>query len=560
MQTVDALGLDDYVRGVIAAEMPAELAGRGAGGPGGGGAHLRDHDQRGGNGYYALPRHALADVPAAWAPRPPQTDAAVAATRGRSSSTTACPATTYFFCQLRRPHREHRERLAGATPEPWLRGVPDPYDGAGGDPYHRWGADYSLAAAAAKLRGLVKGSLIGVTVLRHGASPRILLADVVGSRGTHAGDRRRSSSSASGCSPRWPLSPTITDRPGSGRGRSARAPHAAAGPVQLQRALVAARLPPACTATSFPGAPAIAIASRRSSRGSWKTDQLRLARALADRSRRALAGPGLPDRLAGASRARRRRRHPTRLRRAAGDLAAARSAGATCRAPLLAVDAPYVLYRSFFALPDSIQGADERPVNALLGAVNLLLRIAADKRPRAIVACFGAEAAAYRTELYPPYHAQRPPVPDDLAWQFEQAPGLFAAFGWSSESTDGLEADDLLGALADVEEAAGGTALIATGDRDMFQCARDAVQRAVAQAGQDRLRGGRTPTRCSAATASRRRWCPTSSPCAATRPTGCPARPGSGPRPRPSCSTRHGSLEARDRGAARASARRSPPR
>jgi DNA polymerase-1 len=144
--------------------------------------------------------------------------------------------------------------------------------------------------------------------------------------------------------------------------------------------------------------------------------------------------------------------------------------------PLLAVDAPYVLYRSFFALPDSIKGADERPVNALLGAVNILLRIAADKRPRAIVACFGAEAAAYRTELYPPYHAQRPAVPDDLAWQFEQAPGLFAAFGWNSESSDGLEADDLLGALGDVEEAAGGTALIATGDRDMFQCARDAVQ------------------------------------------------------------------------------------
>jgi DNA polymerase-1 len=144
--------------------------------------------------------------------------------------------------------------------------------------------------------------------------------------------------------------------------------------------------------------------------------------------------------------------------------------------PLLAVDAPYMLYRSFYALPDSIRGADDRPVNALLGAVNLLLRIAADKHPRAIVTCFGAEAAAYRTELYPPYHAQRPEVPDDLALQFERAPGLFAAFGWSSENTDGLEADDLLGALADAEEAAGGTALIATGDRDMFQCAREAVR------------------------------------------------------------------------------------
>ena len=82
--------------------------------------------------------------------------------------------------------------------------------------------------------------------------------------------------------------------------------------------------------------------------------------------------------------------------------------------PLLAVDAPFVLYRSFYALPDSIHGAVGRPVNALLGSVNLLLRIAADRDPRAIVLCFGAEAAEYRVELFPSYHADRPPVPDAL--------------------------------------------------------------------------------------------------------------------------------------------------
>jgi DNA polymerase-1 len=143
--------------------------------------------------------------------------------------------------------------------------------------------------------------------------------------------------------------------------------------------------------------------------------------------------------------------------------------------PLLAVDAPFVLYRSFYALPDSIHGSVGRPVNALLGATNLLLRIAADQGPRAIVPCFGAEAADYRTELFPAYHADRPPVPDDLAWQFEQAPGLFSAFGWEIASADDVEADDLLGALATVEEDAGGRALIVTGDRDMFQCVDDHV-------------------------------------------------------------------------------------
>jgi 5'-3' exonuclease len=138
--------------------------------------------------------------------------------------------------------------------------------------------------------------------------------------------------------------------------------------------------------------------------------------------------------------------------------------------PLLAVDAPFVLYRSFFALPDSIHGLDERPVNALLGAVNVLLRIAADRDPRAIVICFGAEAAEYRVELYPKYHADRPPVPDALEWQFGHAPELFEAFGWTCTSSPSVEADDLLGSLASVEAAAGGSTLIVTGDRDMYQC------------------------------------------------------------------------------------------
>jgi DNA polymerase-1 len=143
--------------------------------------------------------------------------------------------------------------------------------------------------------------------------------------------------------------------------------------------------------------------------------------------------------------------------------------------PLLVVDGPFVLYRSFFALPDSITGTDERPVNALLGAANVLLRIAADQDPRAIVVCFGAEAAAYRVEAFPAYHADRPPVPDALAWQFEQAPAFFDALGWYPLGSDEVEADDLLGSLADVEAAAGGETLILTGDRDMYQCVGDRI-------------------------------------------------------------------------------------
>jgi DNA polymerase-1 len=143
--------------------------------------------------------------------------------------------------------------------------------------------------------------------------------------------------------------------------------------------------------------------------------------------------------------------------------------------PLLAVDGPFILYRSFFALPKSIVGIDERPVNALLGATNLLLRVVADRSPRAVVVCFGAEAAAYRVEAYPSYHADRPPVPDILEWQFEVAPDLFAAFGWRSESEPTLEADDIMNSFAQAETAAGGRSEILSGDRDMYQCASEAV-------------------------------------------------------------------------------------
>lgn len=143
--------------------------------------------------------------------------------------------------------------------------------------------------------------------------------------------------------------------------------------------------------------------------------------------------------------------------------------------PLVVVDGPFLLYRSFFALPDSIKGIDGHAVNALLGGANVLLRLIGDRDPRAVVLCFGAEAAAYRVELYPPYHADRPVPPDDLAWQFEQAPEFFGAFGWSSDGRDDLEADDLLGAYALAEAAAGGHTLILTGDRDMYQCATEAT-------------------------------------------------------------------------------------
>jgi 5'-3' exonuclease len=143
--------------------------------------------------------------------------------------------------------------------------------------------------------------------------------------------------------------------------------------------------------------------------------------------------------------------------------------------PLLAVDAPSMLFRAFYALPESIKGGGDTPVNALLGTANLVLREVEQHDPRAVVLCFGPDAADYRVELYDGYHADRPEVPDGLAPQFADARAFFEAFGWVVHEHDSLEADDLLGSYARREEENGGRALVMTGDRDMYQCATDRV-------------------------------------------------------------------------------------
>jgi DNA polymerase-1 len=105
----------------------------------------------------------------------------------------------------------------------------------------------------------------------------------------------------------------------------------------------------------------------------------------------------------------------------------------------------------------------------------MIMRVVADHSPRAVVLASGPDAADYRTEAYAPYHGERPPVPDDLAPQFDDAPAFFEAFGWVWAYTAEYEADDLLHSFAVAEAADGGTTLLLTGDRDLFQCANDST-------------------------------------------------------------------------------------
>ncbi len=87
--------------------------------------------------------------------------------------------------------------------------------------------------------------------------------------------------------------------------------------------------------------------------------------------------------------------------------------------------------------------------------------------------CFGPDAAVYRVELYAGYHAERPEMPEGLRGQWADADEFFSAFGWTVAHHDSLEADDLLGSYAKLEERKGERTLLMTGDRDLFQCASE---------------------------------------------------------------------------------------
>ena len=146
--------------------------------------------------------------------------------------------------------------------------------------------------------------------------------------------------------------------------------------------------------------------------------------------------------------------------------------------PLLLADVPWLLYRSYFALPKSIVGAEGQPVNALLGTVNALLGVIGPRQAptvRAVVACTGAEEAAYRVELFAAYHAHRDPMPAELRWQWQRAAELLASLGWIVSSSDSLEADDVMFSLARAEERHGGRALLVSGDRDMYGAVSERV-------------------------------------------------------------------------------------
>lgn len=157
--------------------------------------------------------------------------------------------------------------------------------------------------------------------------------------------------------------------------------------------------------------------------------------------------------------------------------------------PLLVIDGDSFAHRAYHALPP-IGGAGGRPINAMVGFANMLLQLVESEQPRATLVCWDTlSAPTYRHRELPVYQAHRPEFDAEIVEQLADLPDLVSAFGFRAVAGAGYEADDFLAAAARLEREAGGSALVATSDRDAYQLVAPHVTVLAPQT------GGRPPAR-----------------------------------------------------------------
>ena len=145
------------------------------------------------------------------------------------------------------------------------------------------------------------------------------------------------------------------------------------------------------------------------------------------------------------------------------------------RRPLLVIDGDSFAHRAYHALPKTILRRGRKPAGAILGFANILLRLYQIECPRAVLVGWDTlEQPTYRHEGFTAYQSGRE-FDDAIVEQLEIIPEFVAACGFVNAKAAGYEADDFLAAAATAEERRGGTALVASGDRDSFQLASDAT-------------------------------------------------------------------------------------
>ncbi len=139
--------------------------------------------------------------------------------------------------------------------------------------------------------------------------------------------------------------------------------------------------------------------------------------------------------------------------------------------PLLIIDGDSFAHRAYHGLPKTIRRAGGKAGGAIVGFANYVLRLYESEQPRSVFVGWDTLSSPnWRAKEFADYQGGRV-FDDDIVDQLDVLPGFVAAFGFPYGKTAGFEADDFLASAAFAEEQAGGTALVASGDRDAFQLA-----------------------------------------------------------------------------------------
>jgi DNA polymerase-1 len=135
---------------------------------------------------------------------------------------------------------------------------------------------------------------------------------------------------------------------------------------------------------------------------------------------------------------------------------------------LFLIDGNSLVYRAFFALPESIATSRGEPTNAIFGFASMLVKLVTDYGVKPTIVAWDAGSSG-RTEVYVDYKAQRRSRPDLLREQWPAFEPLVEAFGYRNISVEGYEADDVIASIAERAREQDVAVTIVTGDRDTFQ-------------------------------------------------------------------------------------------
>ena len=142
---------------------------------------------------------------------------------------------------------------------------------------------------------------------------------------------------------------------------------------------------------------------------------------------------------------------------------------------LLLIDGHSILNRAFYGLPD-LTNSKGQHTNAVYGFLNILFKTMEEEKPDHLTVAFDLSAPTFRHRMFADYKGTRKPMAAELREQVPMIKEMLAAMGICLVTKEGLEADDLLGTMSKIGEAAGMDVTILSGDRDLLQLATDKVK------------------------------------------------------------------------------------